>query len=258
MGIQNFIHESWRMIEAKRLSKVEYRRTIQSLMWQLIRTVHWLHTVCHVSHSDLCFDNILLDRDPFIYHDQPDGPFPVGLSKDVVLKVVDFGVAQRTTRSLRDQLNLNEAIFQSPQIYQGEEYDPRAADCWSIGLLLYSAMTGLRLYTVEDIINAKRHRTAYRALERGALKGRFDVSRILCPLCIVSFHLFLWRRPYLIFNPVVFPECVCLEAECLRSLFSFSCVPSSNIAGETEWNLGEKQWRSKALCLSVDCCLRDF
>merc|ERR1712130_718607 len=95
---------------------------------------------------------------------------------------------------------------------------------------------------------------------RGLWRGhrRFDVSRILCPLCIVSFHLFLWRRPYLIFNPVVFPECVCLEAECLRSLFSFSCVPSSNIAGETEWNLGEKQWRSKALCLSVDCCLRDF
>ena len=47
MTLQTFIRRAWRYIDTKQLSKVEYHRTIQSLIWQLVRTVHWLHTVCH-------------------------------------------------------------------------------------------------------------------------------------------------------------------------------------------------------------------
>ena len=135
-----------------------------------------------VSHSDLCFENILLDRNPFVIHrdeSRTSYPFPIGLADDIVIKLVDFGVAQTSTRSLRDRLNVKHTIFQSPQIYEGEAYDPRAADCWSIGLLLYSAMTGLRLYTVEDIINCHRHRTAYRALQRDALRSYLKRHKLL-------------------------------------------------------------------------------
>ena len=131
-----------------------------------------------VSHSDLCFENILLDRDPFVHRDA-DCPFPIGLADDVVLKLVDFGVAQTSTHSLRDRLNVDNTIYHSPQIYEGEEYDPFAADCWSLGLVLYSAMTGLRLYTVEDITNCDRHRTAYRALKRNALRGYLNRHKLL-------------------------------------------------------------------------------
>lgn len=175
--LQSFIRRSWRYIESKQLSKVEYNEMIQCVMWQLVRTVHWLHTTCHVSHSDLCLENILLDRDPFIHHHHqrddesyPSSPFPMGLADDVNVKLVDFGVAQRSTLSIRDRLNVEHTIYQCPQIYEGEAYDPRAADCWSIGLLLYSAITGLRLYTVEDITHSHRHRTAYRALKHNDLR----------------------------------------------------------------------------------------
>lgn len=40
----------------------------------------------------------------------------------------------------------HKAHFQSPEIYQNQAFDPKAADVWSVGAILFSALTGMTLY----------------------------------------------------------------------------------------------------------------
>jgi len=108
----------------------------------------------------------------------------MSISDSVSLKVCDFGVAvvfdDDACHCLTQNLTVDNEIWQSPQVQRGDRYDARAADMWAVGQVLYQALSGYRLYTVNDILLSDSHPTGYWAVTRGKLKQyltRHDLMR---------------------------------------------------------------------------------
>ena len=106
---------------------------------ELCRGLEHLHAACgddgrplHVVHRDVTPANVLLSR-----------------TGDV--KLGDFGVAKARARTLRTARNAikGKLAYLSPEQARGEELDARS-DLYAIGLVLYEALTGVRVLDAMD------------------------------------------------------------------------------------------------------------
>lgn len=81
-----------------------------------------------IAHRDLSLENVFLDRG--------------------VCKLGDFGLAICTTDLCNERVG--KAYYMAPEVVAGIEYDPKAADMWSLGILLFVLLTGSPLVPVAD------------------------------------------------------------------------------------------------------------
>lgn len=93
----------------------------------------------------------------------------------VSLKICDFGVATVFDDSVgfecsTQYLTVENEIYQAPQVQNGDAFDARSADMWAVGQVMYQALSGYRLYTVNDILMSDTQPTGYWAVTRGKLK----------------------------------------------------------------------------------------
>lgn len=89
---------------------------------QICDAVRFLHEQ-NITHRDLKLENLLLDSN---YN----------------IKICDFGfVKEDHTRSL-SKTYCGSKSYAAPEILKGEPYDPRKADIWAIGVILYIFVTG--------------------------------------------------------------------------------------------------------------------
>ncbi|OWY95607.1 Serine/threonine protein kinase [Phytophthora megakarya] len=102
-----------------------------AVVQQVATAVASLHSR-HIAHRDLSLENVLLSRG--------------------VCKIADFGLATRT-----DQLcveRVGKAYYMAPEVVAPRvAYDPKAADVWSLGIILFILVTGsplVPLATDED------------------------------------------------------------------------------------------------------------
>ena len=91
---------------------------------QISDGLNYLHTEPHIAHRDIKVDNILLD-DQF------------------VAKLADFGFAKTSIDTKTDHVILSETYcgsepYYCPQIVNREKYNPFAADCWAMGVVLFA------------------------------------------------------------------------------------------------------------------------
>ncbi len=70
-------------------------------------------------------------------------PANVMITKEGVVKIVDFGLAKLTgaTRLTKSNTTMGTAAYMSPEQARGEEVDHRT-DIWSVGVILYEMLTG--------------------------------------------------------------------------------------------------------------------
>ncbi|GLE01456.1 hypothetical protein PINS_up010286 [Pythium insidiosum] len=113
---------------------------------QVIEGVQFLHDN-GVAHRDLSLENVLLKND--------------------VCKICDFGLATEANRVCRGE-RVGKAYYMAPEIVEGADYDPMAADMWSLGIMLFIMLTGSPLVPL-----ASRSDKAFLALES------FGVVKIL-------------------------------------------------------------------------------
>nr|AMY26492.1 testis-specific serine/threonine kinase [Atrina pectinata] len=89
---------------------------------QVCDAVRYLHEQ-NIFHRDLKLENLLLDSNHNI-------------------KICDFGfVKEDSTREL-SKTYCGSKSYAAPEILKGEPYDPRKADIWAIGVILYIFVTG--------------------------------------------------------------------------------------------------------------------
>ncbi|GAB9467163.1 Serine/threonine protein kinase [Globisporangium polare] len=107
-------------------------------MRQVVQGVHFLHAN-GVAHRDLSLENVLL--------------------RDDVCKICDFGLSTDADRVCKGE-RVGKAYYMAPEVVAEQEYDPAAADMWSLGIMLFIMLTGSPLTP-----SASVHEKAFRALQ---------------------------------------------------------------------------------------------
>nr|KAI8747118.1 testis-specific serine/threonine-protein kinase 3-like [Biomphalaria glabrata] len=90
--------------------------------WQLCDAVRYLHEL-NITHRDLKLENLLLDK---AYN----------------IKLCDFGFVKGDCTPNLSQTYCGSKSYAAPEILKGEPYDPKKADMWAIGVILYIFVTG--------------------------------------------------------------------------------------------------------------------
>ncbi|BFZ07514.1 hypothetical protein BsWGS_10553 [Bradybaena similaris] len=89
---------------------------------QLCDAVRYLHDL-NITHRDLKLENLLLD-------------------KSFSIKLCDFGFVKGDCLQSMSQTYCGSKSYAAPEILKGEPYDPKKADMWAIGVILYIFVTG--------------------------------------------------------------------------------------------------------------------
>ena len=109
---------------------------IQMYFRQLVEGVQFLHHR-NVAHRDLSLENVLINEEGHV-------------------KICDFGLVSEL-RAVRNEC-VGKLFYMAPEVYAGDNYDPGAADMWSLGVMLFILLTGLPLV---ETPSRQDHRLAY-------------------------------------------------------------------------------------------------
>ncbi|XP_059138140.1 sperm motility kinase X-like [Peromyscus eremicus] len=93
----------------------------QHIFTQIVRAVHYCHKN-GIAHRDIKLDNILLDGKGNV-------------------KLCDFGMAIRVTSGQRSKGLCGTLEYCAPELFIDTEYDAKAVDIWSMGVVLYTMVT---------------------------------------------------------------------------------------------------------------------
>ncbi|KUJ14194.1 CMGC protein kinase [Mollisia scopiformis] len=134
----------------------------------LLRALDYLHSECHIIHTDLKLDNILLGFEhPSVIEDfvqkQAENPMPrkikdgrsIYLSHNdfgppksfrILPKIADFGLAQSGEGSEPLMHPIQPHLFHAPEVLLGTSWT-YSADIWNLGVLIWNMMEGRDLFT---------------------------------------------------------------------------------------------------------------
>eukprot|EP01083_Nonionella_stella_P060479 157918_1 len=177
INLKQFVMICTKYIRQKKMKKTEYRSTIKRLYWQLALTIDWLHNTMHCCHLDLCLSNIMLKDCGFVT--QPDGYLTI--NPETSIKLCDFGVAEifadGNFECTKQDLSIENNSYYAPQVVDDEIYDARAADMWSMGMLLYFIVTGERLYEPMEAVQTQVSSKALVSTEDASLSSLVSKRR---------------------------------------------------------------------------------
>jgi serine kinase len=94
----------------------------RSWIQQTGEAVRYLHEQ-NIAHRDLKLENLLLDN-------------------GYTIKICDFGFVKDDCNKDISRTYCGSKSYAAPEILRGEPYDPRKADIWAIGVILYIFVTG--------------------------------------------------------------------------------------------------------------------
>eukprot|EP00485_Elphidium_margaritaceum_P008408 CAMPEP_0202692412 /NCGR_PEP_ID=MMETSP1385-20130828/6799_1 /ASSEMBLY_ACC=CAM_ASM_000861 /TAXON_ID=933848 /ORGANISM="Elphidium margaritaceum" /LENGTH=346 /DNA_ID=CAMNT_0049347939 /DNA_START=132 /DNA_END=1172 /DNA_ORIENTATION=+ len=103
----------------------EWECRMQRVFLDIARSIKWLHSKC-VCHLDISLENTLIDQ-----HDQ--------------IKVIDFGLAKffKTSSFAMPAKRIGKPRCMSPEVFNVQSFDARAADTWSVGIMLFMMLLGI-------------------------------------------------------------------------------------------------------------------
>lgn len=107
-------------------------RDVRGVMWQVAQAINYLHDR-NIAHRDLKCENVLIKKD-----------------KRIVIS--DFGFARSVAsshdpkRTVMSDTYCGSAAYASPELLQGNKYDPKPNDIWSFGVLTFVVATGFMPY----------------------------------------------------------------------------------------------------------------
>ncbi|EGW02391.1 Sperm motility kinase [Cricetulus griseus] len=116
----------------------------QHFFTQLVCAVHYCHEN-GIVHRDIKLDNILLDDKGNI-------------------KLCEFGLVTQVTSGQGTNGFCGTLEYSAPELFSGKEYDAKAADIWSMGVVLYTMVTASFSFKVntysymkEEMLDPKYH-----------------------------------------------------------------------------------------------------
>eukprot|EP00741_Cyanophora_paradoxa_P023410 tig00021582_g22616.t1 len=89
---------------------------------QIAEAVRYMHDTAGVCHRDLKLENVMVDP------------------TTGTLKLIDFGFSRSVGSELKTAIG--SAFYTPPEVFQAAQYDGKAVDVWTIGVMLFLMLTG--------------------------------------------------------------------------------------------------------------------
>jgi len=128
----------------------QWIKEVQHMFYQVASFTAWMHSkgVCHL---DMSLENAMIGSR--------------SKKRGVEVKIIDFGVAKHyPNRKFVANTPVGKTGYMAPEVFNRKTYDPRAADIWSIGVMLFMMLIGAPPYQVP-----KRSNPAFNFIVKGRL-----------------------------------------------------------------------------------------
>uniref|UniRef100_A0AAQ5Y0P0 non-specific serine/threonine protein kinase n=1 Tax=Amphiprion ocellaris TaxID=80972 RepID=A0AAQ5Y0P0_AMPOC len=132
---------------------------------QIVSAVHYCHQK-NIVHRDLKAENLLLDADSNI-------------------KIADFGFSNEFTEGSKLDTFCGSPPYAAPELFQGKKYDGPEVDIWSLGVILYTLVSGSLPFDGQNL----------KELRERVLRGKYRVPFYMSTDCEGILRRFLVLNP---------------------------------------------------------------
>mmetsp|Transcript_50876 Transcript_50876/g.45662 ORF Transcript_50876/g.45662 Transcript_50876/m.45662 type:complete len:514 (-) Transcript_50876:102-1643(-) len=129
----------------------EWIKVVQRMFKQIVSCTSWLHSkgVCHL---DMSLENAMIASRSKKHGNQ--------------IKIIDFGLSRYySSGNFTNNKRVGKTGYMSPEVFARKKYDPRAADIWSLGVMLFMMLIGAPPYQIPSPSNP-----AFKFIVNGRLK----------------------------------------------------------------------------------------
>ncbi|XP_065123147.1 MAP/microtubule affinity-regulating kinase 4 isoform X6 [Paramisgurnus dabryanus] len=144
-----------------RMKEIEARAKFR----QIVSAVHYCHQK-NIVHRDLKAENLLLDADSNI-------------------KIADFGFSNEFTLGNKLDTFCGSPPYAAPELFQGKKYDGPEVDIWSLGVILYTLVSGSLPFDGQNL----------KELRERVLRGKYRVPFYMSTDCEGILRRFLVLNP---------------------------------------------------------------
>ncbi|XP_066515318.1 MAP/microtubule affinity-regulating kinase 4 isoform X1 [Hoplias malabaricus] len=149
------------LVSHGRMKEVEARAKFR----QIVSAVHYCHQK-NIVHRDLKAENLLLDADANI-------------------KIADFGFSNEFTLGNKLDTFCGSPPYAAPELFQGKKYDGPEVDIWSLGVILYTLVSGSLPFDGQNL----------KELRERVLRGKYRVPFYMSTDCEGILRRFLVLNP---------------------------------------------------------------
>jgi len=132
---------------------------------QIVSAVQYCHQK-HIVHRDLKAENLLLDG-------------------DMNIKIADFGFSNEFTPGNKLDTFCGSPPYAAPELFQGKKYDGPEVDVWSLGVILYTLVSGSLPFDGQNL----------KELRERVLRGKYRVPFFMSTDCENLLKKFLVLNP---------------------------------------------------------------
>jgi MAP/microtubule affinity-regulating kinase len=132
---------------------------------QIVSAVQYCHQK-HIVHRDLKAENLLLDS-------------------DLNIKIADFGFSNEFTPGNKLDTFCGSPPYAAPELFQGKKYDGPEVDVWSLGVILYTLVSGSLPFDGQNL----------KELRERVLRGKYRIPFYMSTDCENLLKKFLVLNP---------------------------------------------------------------
>lgn len=132
---------------------------------QIVSSVQYCHQK-HVIHRDLKAENLLLDS-------------------DMNIKIADFGFSNEFSPGSKLDTFCGSPPYAAPELFQGKKYDGPEVDVWSLGVILYTLVSGSLPFDGQNL----------KELRERVLRGKYRIPFYMSTDCEALLKKFLVLNP---------------------------------------------------------------